>query len=615
MPRHLTSLTLPVLVAFVLITFYTPPSLAEIPQVISYQGKVTDSGGTPVANGNYTMRFRIYNAASGGSLRWDSGNRTIAINDGVFNVLLGESPQPSLNLDFDEDCWLLVTFSGTNQNPRQRLASAGYAYMASGIVPGTEVSGSVNSGSFSALRCTNTATTGTNYGLYTRNYSTSGRAVLGYASASTGQNYGGHFTSGSSSGKGVLGQATASTGTTYGGYFVSSSSSGRGVLAQGSAYGGYFLSLSSTGKALYGKAAAASGYNYGVYGETASSVGRAVHGEATSTVGYNYGVFGTTASSAGTALRGIATSETGDAYGVHGTTNSGTGAGVFGVNTDQGYGVEGLSQGAGLYGTGVRGEGDWAGAYFMDTGSGLYSYVAHGSSKIYSSGTCNFVQNHPADGDRVVVYTAPEGDEVATYTRGTARLVEGEACVSLGETFQWVTNPDIGLTAHLTPRGDCHGLYVESLRTDEMVVRELEGGTSDVVFDYLVYGLRIGFEEVTIVQKKTEESYIPSMEDHRRAYAAYPDLRQYNSLERFKHMTVAAGLGDAVDFGSSQALRDAIEEFDPEIHGSADAERLSKLKLRIEEERRRLEEERSQREDSRVSQMRKLHSADSPLSE
>ena len=33
-------------------------SVAEIPQMISYQGKVTDSGGTPVADGSYTMRFR-----------------------------------------------------------------------------------------------------------------------------------------------------------------------------------------------------------------------------------------------------------------------------------------------------------------------------------------------------------------------------------------------------------------------------------------------------------------------------------------------------------------------------------------------------------------------------
>ena len=35
------------------------------------------------------------------------------------------------------------------------------------------------------------------------------------------------------------------------------------------------------------------------------------------------------------------------------------------------------------------------------------------------------------------MYSSLEGDEVGTYTRGTARLVEGEARVDLGQTFRW----------------------------------------------------------------------------------------------------------------------------------------------------------------------------------
>ena len=119
-----------VLAAF--ISTPSPLAFAEIPQVISFQGKVTDTGGTPVADGSYTMRFRIYDDAISSTLEWDSGSRTVSVSGGVFNVLLGESPHPAINLPFDEDYWLLVTFSGVDQTPRQRLASAGYAYMASG---------------------------------------------------------------------------------------------------------------------------------------------------------------------------------------------------------------------------------------------------------------------------------------------------------------------------------------------------------------------------------------------------------------------------------------------------------------------------------------------------
>ena len=101
------------------------------------------------------------------------------------------------------------------------------------------------------------------------------------------------------------------------------------------------------------------------------------------------------------------------------------------------------------------------------------------------NGTKNFVQNHPLSQDKVIVYTAMEGDEAATFTRGSARLVNGVATVKLSETFQWVTNPDIGLTAHLTPRGEWSNLYVASLSTTEMVVRDVDGSRKGA-FDYIV---------------------------------------------------------------------------------------------------------------------------------
>ncbi len=213
--------------------------------------------------------------------------------------------------------------------------------------------------------------------------------------------------------------------------------------------------------------------------------------------------------------------------------------------------------------------GIWAegqiGGYFVDH-QGTYLEVASGPSSTSGNGEKNFVQNHPYEEDKVIKYASLEGDEVGTYTRGTARLVAGEARVTLGETFKWVTNPDIGLTAHLTPRGECEGLFIESLSTSEMVVRELHGGTSDIVFDYTVHGLRIGFEESSVVQEKTREVYIPSMRSVHARYEQYPELRGYSPLERFKRMRVEAGEITPADLASAHALRDAIEEYDPAIH-------------------------------------------------
>jgi hypothetical protein len=232
--------------------------------------------------------------------------------------------------------------------------------------------------------------------------------------------------------------------------------------------------------------------------------------------------------------------------------------GVFGCNDKSGYAYIGDAH------RGISAYGNAGGGYFEDTDGGNYCYAGHDAYKTHGSGTNSFVQNHPEDNNRVIVYSAPEGDEVATYTRGTARLVGGEAQVSLGETFKWVTNPDIGLTAHITPRGDCNGMFVASLSTSEMVVKELGGGTSDAAFDYIVYGLRIGFEEISIVQEKNDESYIPSMASHRERYRMYPELRQYNALERFKRMNMDIGRS-FFETGAARALRDAIHEFDPAI--------------------------------------------------
>ncbi|MBN1423775.1 hypothetical protein JXA88_04390, partial [Candidatus Fermentibacteria bacterium] len=295
-------------IVVVLVALLATFAHAEIPQVISYQGKVTDAAGTPVADGAYTMRFRIYDAVSAGTLLWDSGAQPVSVTNGIFSVLLGESPQPALTLDFSADYWLLVTFGGVDQAPRQRLASIGYAYMASGLVAGTEVSGSVASGTMAALAGSNTATTGMAYGGVFESHSTSGRGVYGYVGATAGTTYGGYFVSCSSAGRGVHGAAISTTGTTYGGVFESGSPSGYGV---------------------YGYASSNSGFNFGVYGRSLSSAGCGMYGSATAPTGFTYGVYGKSHSTLGYGVYGYASATTGTTYGVYGRSDSTSGKGVY----------------------------------------------------------------------------------------------------------------------------------------------------------------------------------------------------------------------------------------------------------------------------------------------
>ena len=212
---------------------------------------------------------------------------------------------------------------------------------------------------------------------------------------------------------------------------------------------------------------------------------------------------------------------------------------------------------------GISAEGNDAGGFFNDLNSGVHAWVGHSSYKIDGNGSVDFVQNHPFDAGRVIVYAAPEGDEVATYTRGTARLENGRARVLLGDTFKWVTNPDIGLTAHVTPLGGWCDLYVAEKGTDALVVASRDG--SDCAFDYIVYGLRLGFEEVAVVQEKRWEAFIPSMADHRERLARNPELVRYTAQARFLAQRRALGVAGPASLARAQALKNAVHEFDPVV--------------------------------------------------
>jgi hypothetical protein len=297
------------------LTLFTS-SHAEIPQVISYQGRVTDTGGTPVPDGTYSFRLSIYDAPTGGTSLWYSGTVTAQVTDGVFSVLLGESPQPAIDLPFDEDYWLNVWIEGNTQTPRQRLCSAGYAFMASrsdtaniatGLVPGIEVSGAVTTDPDAAIKGTNTATSGFHHGISGESASTNGCGVYGYASATSGGSRGVYGTSSSPNGIGVYGIASRTVG--------------------GVSYGGKFEAASENGNGVCGLATATSGQTYGVYGKAESTSGRGVHGYASATTGSTYGGFFQSSSQSGTGVYGYAYPISGVNYGVRGETNSDSGYG------------------------------------------------------------------------------------------------------------------------------------------------------------------------------------------------------------------------------------------------------------------------------------------------
>lgn len=108
---------------------------AQIPRTINYQGYLTTPSGAAVTNANLQMVFKLYDAATGGTVL-HTETQMVTVTNGIFNVLLGTAP--ALTLPFTKQYFLGVTVDPdtAEMTPRRPLTSAPYAVTAENIAPG-----------------------------------------------------------------------------------------------------------------------------------------------------------------------------------------------------------------------------------------------------------------------------------------------------------------------------------------------------------------------------------------------------------------------------------------------------------------------------------------------
>ncbi len=116
-----------VITSFVLSLLMVVVISAQIPQTISFQGKLVE-GGTPV-NGTRNIHFYLYDTETGGTPLWDEDHDTVNVVDGLFNVKLGEITSfASAGVDFSEQYWIGIRVDGGSElSPRYKLSAAPYA--------------------------------------------------------------------------------------------------------------------------------------------------------------------------------------------------------------------------------------------------------------------------------------------------------------------------------------------------------------------------------------------------------------------------------------------------------------------------------------------------------
>lgn len=174
-------------------------SYAQVPALIRYQGQAVDEQGVPL-EGPYDVTFRIYDAATGGTVEWEERHEDVALRGGHFSVLLG-SVTPLDGMDWDEPCWLAVQVNGEHElEPRQRITSVPTAIAAERLADSHTISPEnlLKNGSFESwdpegknyANFSHWFTYGQNYGLTKRGEEV---ARFGATSAKLTYDGGGHF--------------------------------------------------------------------------------------------------------------------------------------------------------------------------------------------------------------------------------------------------------------------------------------------------------------------------------------------------------------------------------------------------------------------------------------
>lgn len=105
---------------------------------INYQGRLADASGNP-QDGQFGMRFTIWDAASGGSIVWGPEvHDVVPVSDGLFNVGLGSQTAGGIPTTvWNGDRFLEIAVEGETLSPRELIRSVPIAGMALTVPDGT----------------------------------------------------------------------------------------------------------------------------------------------------------------------------------------------------------------------------------------------------------------------------------------------------------------------------------------------------------------------------------------------------------------------------------------------------------------------------------------------
>lgn len=104
----------------------------SVPPLLNYQGHLTNATGQPLATGQYTLTFNVYNVPTGGTAVWGPQAIVADVIDGYFNVVLSTDSTggDSIATAFSgQPRYVGIAINaGAQLLPRQQVLSAPFAF-------------------------------------------------------------------------------------------------------------------------------------------------------------------------------------------------------------------------------------------------------------------------------------------------------------------------------------------------------------------------------------------------------------------------------------------------------------------------------------------------------
>lgn len=489
----------------------------QVPQTLSYQGRLStqeDQG----ERGPHRIGFALFGAATGGAPLWGE-EQILGLTDGYYSSMLGTvTPFPAAGLFDGKDRWLEISVDGAPLAPRQQVASVPYAQTSHNLAGGVATASSLtvhgapaidgagvvglNAGAFDTLVGTGTAFSrqaASGDVVVVKTEPPQARLIVKVDGDSTllvNEPFPAAFTNTTYSLQKPV--ARLNTSAAGAGLFVD----GVGHVAIGAfpqaGTSNALLTLGTLGGKNTIDSAQGQGLMNLVAGATINSLG----------TGYVY--LGTRGASRILLHDGSAHLMAGDATGTPGAAVTwgpsldldNSGHTTINSSNDNPLRINKTSGTNWNYVTfhGTSGQRLWWAGVDADGSFGIGADQL-GHTFYVKNATKSFVQDHPEDPTRQIAYVSLEGGEAGTYWRGTARLSRGRARIALPKHFALVTN-ESGLTAQVTPRSDCGGWVSVAQVTPRSLELVERVAADDCQVDYLVQGVRRGYESFQPVQLK-----------------------------------------------------------------------------------------------------------------